>query len=286
MNFFFSFLVLAEIFAVLALSTNLLLGVVGIFSVAQAAIMGIGAYTFAGLAIAGIPMPIALIAAIVLCGIINVIASLPSLRLAGDYFIITSFGIQLVATAVFINWSDVTGGATGLSGIPIVEIFGQKFVRAGPFLILSSVALGVVSLSFWLLMRAPYGRLLHAIRQDEIAVVAAGHRVLLAKVGVSAVSGMYAGVAGALYAAYIAFIDPASFDIHVSILAVTMVVVGGARTLAGSILGPLLLLAIPQLLALIDIPSTVVGPVRQLTYGALLIAFMLWRPQGIAGKSL
>lgn len=286
MNFFFSFLVLVEIFSILALSTNLLLGIVGIFSVAQAAIMGIGAYTFAGLAIAGVSMPLALIAAIVLCGIINVIASLPSLRLAGDYFIITSFGIQLVATAVFINWSDMTGGATGLSGIPIVEIFGQKFVRAGPFLILSSIALGVVSLSFWLLMRAPYGRLLHAIREDEIAVVAAGHKVLLAKIGVSAVSGMYAGVAGALYAAYIAFIDPASFDIHVSILAVTMVVVGGARTLSGSILGPLLLLAIPQLLALIDIPSTVVGPVRQLTYGALLIAFMLWRPQGLAGKSL
>lgn len=286
MNFFFSFLVLVEIFSILALSTNLLLGIVGIFSVAQAAIMGIGAYTFAGLAIAGVSMPIALVAAIVLCGAINVIASLPSLRLAGDYFIITSFGIQLVATAVFINWSDMTGGATGLSGIPIVEILGQKFVRAGPFLILSSIGLGLVSVSFWLLMRSPYGRLLHAIREDEIAVVAAGHKVLHAKIGVSAVSGMYAGVAGALYAAYIAFIDPASFDIHVSILAVTMVVVGGARTLSGSILGPLLLLAIPQLLALIDIPSTVVGPLRQLTYGALLIAFMMWRPQGLAGKSL
>src|SRR5699024_9741124 len=111
-------------------------------------------------------------------------------------------------------------------------------------------------------------------------------RVLRAKIGVSAVSGAYAGIAGALYAAYISFIDPASFDIHVSVLVVTMVVVGGARSLAGSIIGPFLLMAIPQVLTLIDIPSTLLGPVRQLIYGLILIAFMLWRPQGIAGRSL
>ena len=104
--------------------------------------------------------------------------------------------------------------------------------------------------------------------------------------GVAAVSGAYAGVAGALYATYISFIDPVSFDNHVSVLVVTMLVVGGARTLAGSIIGPFLLLAIPQLLALVDIPSTIVGPVRQLLYGVILIAFMLWRPQGIAGRKL
>ena len=118
------------------------------------------------------------------------------------------------------------------------------------------------------------------------AVIAGGRRVLAAKASASAISGAYAAIAGGLYATYISFIDPVSFDIHVSVLVVTMVVVGGARTLAGPVVGAFLLIAIPQMLAMIDLPSTLVGPVRQLIYGAILIAFMLWRPQGIAGRSL
>jgi branched-chain amino acid transport system permease protein len=286
MNFFLSFVVLAEIFSIVALSTNLLMGVVGIFSVAQAAIMGIGAYVFGVLSMMGVPFPLAMAGVIVVCAFINLLSSLPSLRLAGDYFIITSFGTQLVATAVFINWSSMTGGASGLSGIPIIELFGFSFATSRQFVVLSTVALFLVAVSFWLMLRSPYGRMLNAIRLDEIAVIASGRRVLNAKIGVSAVSGAYAGIGGALYAAYISFIDPASFDIHVSVLVVTMVVVGGARTLAGSIIGPFLLMAIPQLLTMIDIPSTLLGPVRQLSYGLILIAFMLWRPQGIAGRSL
>ncbi|MBS7707483.1 branched-chain amino acid ABC transporter permease [Chelatococcus asaccharovorans] len=286
MNFFLSFVILAEIFSIAALSTNLLMGIIGIFSVAQAAIMGIGAYTVALLMMSGVPFFVALLAAIVLCAAVNVISSLPSLRLAGDYFIITSFGTQLVATAVFINWQGLTGGASGLFDIPLATIGGWTFATARQFVLLSTLCLVAVAGSFWLLMRSPYGRLLHAIRQDEIAAVAAGRRVLRAKVGVAAVSGAYAGIAGGLYATYISFIDPTSFDIHVSVLVVTMLVVGGARTLSGSIIGPFLLIAVPQLLAMIDLPSTLLGPMRQLVYGLILIAFMVWRPQGIAGRRL
>lgn len=286
MNYFLSFVILAEIFSIAALSTNLLIGVIGIFSVAQAAIMGVGAYTTALLMIGGVPFPLAVLGAIVVCAAFNVVTSLPALRLAGDYFIIASFGTQLVATAVFINWQSLTGGATGLVGIPIAEIAGYSFATSRQFVILSSICLIAVAASFWLLTRSPYGKLLHAIRLNEVAAVAAGRNVLRAKVGAAAVSGIHAAIAGALYATYISFIDPVSFDIHVSVLVLTMLVVGGARTLAGSIIGPFLLQAVPQVLALIDIPSTVVGPVRQLIYGLILIAFMLWRPQGIAGRRL
>jgi branched-chain amino acid transport system permease protein len=97
-------------------------------------------------------------------------------------------------------------------------------------------------------------------------------------------SGVFAGAAGGLYATYLSFIDPTSFDIGVSITILTMLVVGGARTLAGSVVGPFLLLALPQVLALVDLPPTIVGPMRQLVYGALLVAFMMFRPQGIAGQ--
>jgi branched-chain amino acid transport system permease protein len=287
MNFFLSYIILSQIYCIAALSTNLLVGVIGIFSVSQAAMMGIGAYTFALLTTAvGLPFPIAIVGAIVVCAALNVVTSLPALRLAGDYFVVTSFGTQLVATAVFINWSEVTGGASGLAGIPAPMLFGYGSESPVVFVWLTSLFLALVALSYWLLMRSPYGRILHAIRQDEIAVVAAGRRVLRAKLGVSAVSGAYAGIAGALYAAFVSFIDPQSFEIHVSVLILTMVVVGGARTLAGSIIGPFLLMAVPQLLSLIDLPSTMLGPTRQLAFGVILVAFMLWRPQGIAGRKL
>lgn len=286
MNFFLSFIILAEIFAIVAVSTNLLMGVIGIFSVSQAAIMGIGAYTSALLMMANVPFVLAILIAAVICAIVNVVSSLPSLRLAGDYFIITSFGMQFVATAVFINWQELTGGASGLVGIPVADLFGLSLAAPLQFALFSSFALILVAISFWLIMRSPYGKLLHAIRLDEIAVVASGRRVLLAKAGASALSGAYAAIAGGLYATYISFIDPVSFDIQVSVLVVTMVVVGGARTLAGPIIGAFLLIAIPQVLAMVELPSTLVGPMRQLIYGAILIAFMLWRPQGIAGKRL
>ena len=135
-------------------------------------------------------------------------------------------------------------------------------------------------------MRAPFGRLLRAIREDEFAVAAAGKGVLRAKVSAAALAGAFAGSAGGFYATFLSFVDPSSFDLDASILLLTMVVVGGARTLAGSILGPFLLLALPQALAFIDIPTSIAASARQLIYGLLLIAFMLFRPQGLAGEKL
>ena len=287
MSFLLNYLILAEIFSIAALSTNLLVGIIGIFSVSQAAIFGVGAYTVALLMIANIaPFPVAMLAAVIICAVLNVILALPSLRVAGDYFVVTSFGCQLVATAVFINWSQLTGGASGLVAIPPPSLFGISGDEPAVFLVISTVVLALACLAFWLMMRSPFGRTVHAIRQDETAVIAAGKNVLHAKVSVSAMSGVFAGAAGGLYATYLSFIDPTSFDIGVSITILTMLVVGGARTLVGSVVGPFLLLALPQALALVDLPPTIVGPMRQLVYGALLVAFMMFRPQGIAGQKL
>jgi branched-chain amino acid transport system permease protein len=287
MSFFLNYLIQAEIFSVMALSTNLLVGIIGIFSVSQAAIFGVGAYAVALLLLGKLAsFPVAMLVAVLLCAVLNIVLALPSLRVAGDYFVVTSFGCQLVATAIFINWSQLTGGASGLVGIPTPSIFGYSTDEPAAFATVSSIVLAIACLGFWLLMRSPFGRIVHAIRQDELAVAAAGKDVLRAKVSVAAVSGAFAGMAGGLYATYLSFIDPTSFDIGVSIVILTMLVVGGARTLAGSLVGPFLLLALPHGLDLIALSPTIVGPMRQLIYGALLIAFMMFRPQGIAGQRL
>ena len=288
MDFLFSYIVLASIYVLLGLSTNLLVGIVGIFSISQAAVFGVGAYIvahflMADLALSFIP---SLAIAAAGCVALNVIITLPSLRVSGDYFVVTSFGIQLLATAVFTNWTAGTGGANGLPGIPPPDIFGLPIETTGQYVLLCSAGSALGCIAFWLIMRAPFGRLLRAIREDEIAVAAAGKNVLAAKVSAAALAGAFAGTAGGLYATFLSFIDPSSFDLDASILLLTMVVVGGARTLAGSIVGPALLLALPQLLTLVDIPTTIAAAARQLIYGVLLIAFMLFRPQGLAGERL
>ena len=287
MDFLLSYIALAEIYVLLGLSTNLLVGVAGIFSVSQAAVFGVGAYIVAQSLMTGTMgfVPAMAVASLV-CITLNVLVTLPSLRVSGDYFVVTSFGIQLLATAVFVNWTAGTGGANGLPGIPPPDVFGYKLETNAQLAALTTVGSGLGCLAFWLIMRAPFGRLLRAIREDELAVAAAGKGVLRAKVSAAALAGAFAGSAGGLYATFLSFIDPVSFDLDASILLLTMVVVGGARTLAGSIVGPFLLLALPQMLTFIDIPTTIAAATRQLMYGVLLIAFMLFRPQGLAGEKL
>ena len=111
----------------LGLSTNLLVGIAGIFSVSQAAVFGVGAYIVAHFLMNEHrcrSCPRSPIAA-VCCVALNILVTLPSLRVSGDYFVVTSFGIQLLATAVFTNWTAGTGGANGLPGIPPPDLFGK-----------------------------------------------------------------------------------------------------------------------------------------------------------------
>jgi len=126
MDFLFSYIVLAEIYVLLGLSTNLLVGIVGIFSVSQAAVFGVGAYLVAHFTMATDPLSLipSMVIAAVCCVALNILVTLPSLRVSGDYFVVTSFGIQLLATAVFTNWTAGTGGANGLPGIPPPDLFG------------------------------------------------------------------------------------------------------------------------------------------------------------------
>src|SRR3954468_4862086 len=140
MNFLLSYIILAEIYAILSISTNLMVGIIGIFSVAQAAIMGIGAYVYALCAMNGLDFATSALIAVSVCAAFNILTSLPSLRLAGDYFVVTSFGIQIVGTAVFINLTDVTNGATGIFAIPPPTLFGFAADMPGEFIVISTLA--------------------------------------------------------------------------------------------------------------------------------------------------
>jgi len=137
----------------------------------------------------------------------------------------------------------------------------------------------------WRLTNSAFGRVLQAIRDDEIAAQAMGKNVVQVKIVVASISSALGAMAGSLYAHYITYINPSSFALHESIFIASLVILGGSERLAGPIVGAFVLLAIPEALKFLAIPDTVAAPLRQVIYGALLVAFMLLRPEGLLGRA-
>ncbi len=287
MDYLMGFLILVGIYSILSLSLNILIGYTGILSMAQAAIFGTGAYASALIVLKlNLPFLAGLMGAILATGLICAVVAIPSLRVKGDYFIVASFGIQFVLNDAFINLTSLTRGAAGLRNIPHPSIIGLTFDSNLRYLVLTWFCVGAVAFIVWWLKRSPLGRTLQGIREDEVAVAALGKSVHRAKVIATVFSGSLAAIGGSLYAHYIAYIDPFSFTIHDSIFILTCVVVGGMGTIVGSVMGPLFLMGLPEVLRFLAIPDSVAGPGRQILYGALLICFMRFRPNGLFGKSL
>ncbi len=280
------FLVMVGIYSILALSLNLLIGYSGIFSLAHAAIYGIGAYASA---LAALKLGLGFWGGMVVAASVGAFASalvaIPSLRVAGDYYVVASFGLQVVLLAVFMNWTDLTNGHAGLPGIPRPNLFGWVIDQPLEYVFLAT-AFAVLT---WAICRrltgSAFGRVLQAIRDDEIAALAMGKNVVLVKIVIACISSALGAMAGSLYAHYITYINPSSFALHESIFIATLVILGGSERLAGPVVGAFLLLAIPELLKFLAIPDAVAAPMRQIIYGALLVLFMLIRPEGILGRA-
>jgi branched-chain amino acid transport system permease protein len=209
----------------------------------------------------------------------------PSLRVAGDYDIVASFGLQVVVLAVFMNWTDLTNGHAGLPGIPRPVLLGWQIDEPWEYVILAAALAALAYGVCRRLTRSAFGRVLQAIRDDEIAAQAMGRNVVWVKILVACISSALGAMAGSLYAHYITYINPSSFALHESIFIVSLVVLGGSERLAGPVVGALVLLAIPEALKFLAIPDTVAAPMRQIIYGALLVLFMLLRPEGILGRA-
>ena len=123
-----------------------------------------------------------------------------------------------------------------------------------------------------------------AIREDEVFAEAAGKNVAAYKVLTFVIGAGMAAVAGVMYAYYISFIDPTRFTVMESIFIISIVIIGGAGSLWGPVVGAVVLVILPEFLRFIGLPSSVAANVRQILYGGLLVAFMLWQPRGLLGK--
>lgn len=285
MDYILHILIMIGIYSIVSMSLNILAGYTGLLSVAHAAFYGIGAYTTALLALkVGLPFWINIPVGIILSGIIAFLIAWPSLRTHDDYFVITTFAFQIIIFSIMNNWISFTGGPLGLPGIPQPEIFGITISSHTLFLCFV-IAFGLLTYIFLnRLVNLPFGRVLKAIREDEIFTMSLGKDVMKYKIAVFVIGASVASIGGSLYAYYISFIDPTSFTIMESIFILSIVIIGGAGNLMGSIIGSTLLLFIPEMLRFIGMPNSIAANMRQIFYGVLLVLFMMFRPQGILGE--
>jgi len=285
MNYLLHLIVLIELYVMLALSLNLMVGYTGLLTLAHAAFYGLGAYATTLLMVNwGFDFLFALILAIAGTVLLSFLISFASLRFRGDYFILATLAFQVIVFAVLYNWVDLTRGPYGIPGIPKPSLLGIKIDSLLSFSLFGFVVACLIAGFLALIFRSPFGRTLQAIRDDELAATALGKNVMSFKVRSVAIASGCAAVAGALYATYVTFIDPTSFTIDESILMLSMVIVGGTGNLKGPMVGAVMLIVLPELLRFLAIPDAVAANIRLIIYGFLLIIMMHVRPQGLAGK--
>lgn len=278
--------VLIAVYSILAVTLNFIMGYAGIYSLAHAVFFGVGAYAGGYVALnytasIFVTLPVAMVCA----ALLSLALALPALRVRGEYFVAASLGLQVLAVTIFAEWKGITGGIGGLIGIPPVDIAGLSVFRPRDFFILSLVVLVIILILTRLLVRSSFGRSLTAIRDSESAAAAFGKNVALIKTVSVVISAALAAVAGALYAAYMSFINVESFMLDTSVLVMAMVIIGGTGTLLGPIVGAALLLLLPGALSFLDfLPQTDIGAIQQILYGLGMALLMIFRPGGVVGR--
>lgn len=292
MDYFFHIVIVVAIFVILAISLNIISGYTGLFSLAHGAFYGLGSYATALLLLnLGVNFFVALIGAIVITVGISALVAIMGLRTKRDYLVLVTLGIQMITVALLVNLRGLTRGYQGLIDIPRPEFFGVTLISPAQYLPLVIVLSCLSFYLVWRITKSPFGRVLKAIREDEDVALSFGKDVYRFKIQAFMVAGGIAAVAGALFAAYSTYINPAYFGIEISILVFAVVAIGGMSNLWGSVVGAILLVGVPEALIFgvgeIKIGNVevigveLVGALRTAIYGALLIAFMRLRPQGI-----
>lgn len=275
------------IYSILSVSLNLVMGYGGMLSIAHAALYGTGAYVAALMALKlNAPVWVAIPCATIIGGLIGALVAIPFLRTSDDHFAIITLAFQLIAFGVFNNWRSLTGGPLGLADIPQPTVFGWHVSSDSAFFLLTCALCAVILVISYHITHSPFGRSLKAIREDEVFTAALGKNVVLYKITIFAVASAMASVAGALYAYYVSFIDPTSFTMLESVFIVSIVIIGGAGTFWGPVIGAVALVSLPELLRFFGMPDSCIANVRQILYGMLLIALLIWRPEGLIGNSL
>lgn len=283
-DYLFDTLIYIGIYGILAISLNLEAGYTRLMNFGKVAFFAIGAYTSALLSIAGAPFLAGLTAGIILCALFGYLVALPALRLRADYLAIVTLSFGEILRLFFLNEQWLTNGPMGIRGIPqpLYSVFHGNYLVF--YVVLVFVFLFICYIFSEKIINSPFGITLKAIRDDEDAVSAFGKDIFRFKVKVFIIGSAMAGISGALFAHYIAFISPDMFFPSLTFSIWTMMVIGGSANNLGVIAGAFLIQFLERgtrfIKDFIDIgiePSNL----RIIIIGVLLILFILYKPDGL-----
>jgi branched-chain amino acid transport system permease protein len=277
-KYYLQLVTLALIWVIAAQGQNIIQGFTGYVSIAQAGLMGIGAYSSTLLCTrAGLPAWLALACAPLITTLFALAVGYPSLRVKGHYFAIVTLAYNMVIVTVLTNFTALTKGEAGIPNIPRPEALLGGAIdftdRKTYYYLVAAVALALTLLAARVLS-SRVGRILLAIRENETYAVAIGITVWKYKLFAFVASAFYASIAGALYAHYQGFINPESFGVAQSLDAILAVILGGSGTIAGPVIGAFAVTFLPEALRFTD-------SFRLIVYGVLLVVATIFMPKGI-----
>jgi branched-chain amino acid transport system permease protein len=265
------------VFGLLALSLTLVAGTVGQISLGHAALLLIGAYASALLSgNLGWSPVLTIVLAGGMTAAIGTLLVYPSFRLRGHYVSIATLGIGEIVGLVILNWDGLTRGPIGVTGIAPLSLFGRPLSDARSAYWFTLAVLVVLAWLQLRLLRSHLGRTWRAIREDDVAARAYGVRPNRYKAIAFACGGLSAGIGGAIAAHLYSYINYQTFDSQVSILGLTMVILGGLGNVPGAIVGSVALVGLPELIRF-------AADYRMLVYGVVLLLLVRFRPQGLFG---
>lgn len=263
------------LYALLALSLNVVLGQAGIFHMGHMAFYAVGAYTTAILnTVYHIPIFWTMLPAGAMAALFALVVARPIIHLRGDYLLIVTIGIvEIVRIALVNDVFGLTGGSNGIFGISRPVIGSFKLYKSLHFYVLVWCMVGVSALMFWCLWRSRFGRALNCIKQDDIAAEGCGINVSYYKLLAFVLGAFWAGMAGTIYAAKMTIISPESFNFMESVVVFAVVILGGGSQL-GVLVSAVLFIGLPEALRQFS-------DWRMLIFGIAMMSTMIWRPQGL-----
>ncbi|MBP6719713.1 MAG: branched-chain amino acid ABC transporter permease [Rhodoferax sp.] len=273
-SFYVDLAIRMAINAVIVLGLNLLIGFAGQISLGHAGFLGIGAYASAVLPTHfGWPPLLAMAAGALVTGLLAALVARPIFKLKGHYLAMATLGLGIIINIVLRNESAYTGGPDGMP-VPAMGLMGWELSGDKHWYWVMAL---ILSISVWAslnLIDSPFGRALRALHGSEVASQVAGVNVVRYKVSIFVISAVFASVMGSVTAHYVGFVTPNYADFFHSIELVTMVVIGGMASVYGSVVGAVLLTALPQALASFEGWETVV-------FGMILLLCMIFMPKGL-----
>jgi branched-chain amino acid transport system permease protein len=270
-------LVFSGLYTIAGLGVSFLLGQCGIVSLAQSGFYGIGAYASAyGTTVLGLPIPVCIVMGIIVSGLIAAAVGMPVLRLSGYFLALATLALAIIAHVMFLELEWLTGGTLGIGGIPRISLFGYAINTPFRFYYLVWPCAFLVIFLCYNLLRSRTGIALRAMRDAPDAAAVAGVEIESLKVRIFIFSAALGAFAGSLFAHYVSFISVDSFSIDRAISFLLIAVLGGVRSIAGTIAGALFVTAAPNYLSRF-------GDIHPILFAAILIVAVIFLPGGFGG---